>query len=376
MPNAHSHAFQRSFAGLSEFRTSNHDSFWTWRELMYRHLQSLSPDECYIIARQLYSQMLRSGYTSVGEFHYVHNRPDGSSYSDIAAMSHAVIRAATDAGISVCFLPVLYQRGGFDNRPPNEAQRRFCLDSDVFLELCESLDTIWNGHPLVTLGAAFHSLRAVDVNEIARVGEQITRRHPIWPIHIHVAEQTAEVEECLSSTHRRPVELLLERCAVDSRWCLIHATHLTELECEMLTRSQAVVCVCPTTEANLGDGIFSAERFLTSGGRLAIGSDSQIEVDPFAELRLLEYGQRLTQRRRAVLCDQQQSCGEYLYRRAATGGAQALGLPTGQLSRCQRADLIVVEADSAPIQHLFDRLAFAQPHPAISRVMVLGRWAV
>ena len=314
IPNVHSHAFQWTFAGLSEFRTGQRDSFWSWREQMYQSVERLTPEEYYHRACRLYRIMLAAGYTEVGEFHYIHNQPDGQPYPKLEILADQLVQAAVDTGIAICMIPVLYQRGGFDGRPLTGSQQRFQLSTDQLQALSSHLQSHWGAHPRFRLGLAFHSLRAVDPDTIGPVIEALTPAlGAAGPIHIHVAEQTAEVVECQSCYGKRPVELLLDTAAVDARWCLIHATHMTENETSRLAESGAVVGLCPTTEANLGDGLFAAAEFLEAGGRIAIGSDSHVAVNPFAELRLLEYGQRLTTHRRAVLCDEQRSCGDRLF---------------------------------------------------------------
>ena len=325
LTNVHSHAFQHAFAGHSEYRTNEHDSFWTWRSLMYQFVESLTPDQVFEIAKTLYRRMKQAGYCSVGEFHYLLHRPDGKPFDNINAMADALINAAIDCELDICMLPVLYQRGGFDDRPLVGGQTRFGSSTDLYLEMLTKLKTDWGGHPRVRLGVALHSLRAVSIKNATDVIEQVETILPECPIHIHVAEQTKEVEDCVQANGKRPVQLLLDSMPVDKRWCLIHATHLTDSECQRIAKSQAVVGVCPTTEANLGDGIFRSEDYLQQGGALAIGSDSHITVDPYEELRWLEYAQRLIQHRRAVLCTNDQSCGSLLYQWACRGGDQVTG---------------------------------------------------
>ena len=378
MTNVHSHAFQWTFAGKSEFRTQARDSFWTWREQMYASLSGLDVEGYYQSARCLYSIMVKRGYTSVGEFHYVHHDVAGRSHRPVMAMADALVRAATDVGMAICILPVLYQRGGFDNRPLTGAQQRFELTDDAFVEILAELQQEWASHANVNVGLAFHSLRAVDPEKIARVVERCDQQ-VAGPVHIHVAEQVAEVDDCLAEHGKRPVELLFELADVDSRWCLIHATHLNEAEIVSIARSGAVVGLCPTTEANLGDGIFPAEAYLALGGRFAVGSDSHIAIDPFSELRLMEYGQRLSNRRRAILCDDHSSCGTKLYAAAASAGAQALGFETGRLAQGKRADLVVLDSNHPLIQssdenHWMDRVVFGEYGSPVLRTMINGQW--
>ena len=347
--NVHSHAFQRAMAGLTEFRSSENDSFWTWRNLMYQFLSRLSPEDCRTIARQLFIEMLRSGFTTVGEFHYVHCRPDGEHYDPETLMADAVVEAAIETGINVCMMPVLYQRGGFDGRPLTKAQGRFSLSVKDYLQLNDRLHQKWKDHPNVSFGIAIHSLRAVDMQAIKAVIQETRKFHPGVPVHIHVAEQQQEVDDCVSMTGKRPVEFLLDEILeMDSsaeRWCLIHATHLSASECERLACSPATVGLCPTTEANLGDGIFPTESFLKSGGNFSIGTDSHISVDPFSDLRLIEYGQRLSQNRRAVMSTSDQSTGRLLCSECWSGGAKALNVDAGALAIGRRADLVVLDED-------------------------------
>ena len=267
MPNVHSHAFQRAFAGLSEFRTADNDSFWTCRKLMYDFLLKLSPEDIYIIARQLYVEMLLAGYTWVGEFHYVHNDIQGNHYACLSELSDAVIRAANDVGIGICMLPVLYQRGGFDDQPLSKGQQRFQLGNEDFLKLIENLSSHKSDN--FNLGIALHSLRAVCVDSAKHVIDNIPDD---FKIHVHLAEQTKEIDDCLAKHSKRSVQFLLDHFDVDQRWCLIHATHLDDAEVSGIAKSGAVVGLCPTTEANLGDGIFRAKDYLDAGGKISIGS--------------------------------------------------------------------------------------------------------
>jgi len=349
--NVHSHAFQRAFAGMTEYKTSDRDSFWTWRQQMYHFLETLGPDQVYQIARQLYREMLDAGYSAVGEFHYLHHDPQGRRYADIAEMSHALIRAAVDVGMQICLLPVLYQRGGFEDSELRGGQRRFPLTETQLFELYDGLHRHWAGQPQVDWGLAFHSLRAVETGVLQRVTDEFKRRFPQRPLHIHIAEQLVEVEQCLATHGARPVELLNETVALDESWCLIHATHLSRREVEIVARSGATVGVCPTTEANLGDGIFRGEEYLLQhAGALAIGSDSHVAIDPFGELRLLEYGQRLKERRRVVLCETGVSNGQLLCQRAWQGGNRALAVDSSRLAVGCPANFLLLK-DHSPTHH-------------------------
>lgn len=360
--NVHSHAFQRAFAGLSEYRTSGRDSFWTWRELMYRFLETLTPEDVYRIGLRLYGEMRAAGYSQVGEFHYLLHQPGGTPYSHINEMADALIRAATESGIGICMLPVLYQRGGFDDAVLQGGQLRFGSSTDLYLNMLERLRDDWRDQPGVTIGVALHSLRAVSLEAAGEVLQAVDRILPGCPVHVHVAEQTAEVDDCVAATGKRPVRLLLDSLDVNSRWCLIHATHMTDDECRDVAARGAVVGVCPTTEANLGDGIFAARRFLDAGGRLAVGSDSHIAINPWEELRLLEYGQRLSGRSRAVLCRDDDSCGNLLYQWTGQGGCQATGQAIFGLQPGGAARLLLVDPgrffQAIPDPRILDYLVF------------------
>ncbi|EIL92811.1 formimidoylglutamate deiminase [Rhodanobacter spathiphylli] len=378
MPNLHSHAFQRAMAGLAERRSKAEDSFWSWRETMYAFAAAITPEQLKAIASQLYVEMLKSGYTRVCEFHYLHHQPDGTPYAQPAAMSLALIEAAREAGIGLTLLPVLYMSGGFDGRALSARQRRFGHSVDGYLRLLESLRA--HEDDAVRVGIALHSLRAVPEQALAEVLASPLAR--TGPIHIHIAEQIGEVQDCLATRGARPVEWLFEHADVDERWCLVHATHLTEAETAQLARSGAVAGLCPTTEANLGDGLFPLADFLDAGGTLGVGSDSHISISPVEELRWLEYGQRLATRHRNIAARQQgDSVGETLWRAALAGGARASGAPVGELRAGARADLIVLD-DASPLlaardtRSLIDSFLFSGNTPLVRDVMVGGRWQV
>lgn len=321
IPNLHSHAFQRAMAGLAERQTHPEDSFWTWRETMYRFASRMTPDSTYAVAAQLYAEMLEAGYTTVCEFHYLHHAPDGKPYDDPAAMSHALIAAARDTGIRMTLLPVLYMTGGFDGRELSARQQRFGHDVEAFLRLLQTLRAGEND--LLRIGCAFHSLRAVPEAAMRQV---LTALPVDAPVHIHIAEQIGEVQDCLSLRGARPVEWLQQNFEVDSRWTLVHATHLTPVETKQLAASGATVAICPTTEANLGDGLFPLRAYLDAGGAWGIGSDSHISVSPVEELRWLEYGQRLVTRHRNIAVGpESSSVGETLLRGALASGRAATG---------------------------------------------------
>ena len=355
--NVHSHGFQRGMAGLSERRGRADDDFWSWREVMYRFLDRLSPDDIATISAQAYVEMLESGFTRVGEFHYLHNAPDGARYADPAETTGAIVAAAEASGIGLTLLPVFYAHADFGGTPPVPGQRRFVSDLDGFARLVEASRAKLPAD--AAIGIAPHSLRAVTPAELAAI-------LPLTdgPIHIHAAEQLREVEACLAWSGARPVQWLLDHAPVDRRWCLIHATHLTDSECDRLAASGAVAGLCPVTEANLGDGIFPAVRYLAAGGRFGVGTDSNILIDAASELRALEASQRLAHRRRALLADDAQpSVGETLFGAALDGGAQALGVGTG-IAPGAPADLVSLALDhpsfaGASSATLLDRWVFA-----------------
>jgi formiminoglutamate deiminase len=315
LANLHSHAFQRAMAGLTERRGGESDSFWTWREQMYRFVERLTPDDLEAIAALAYMEMLEAGFTWVAEFHYLHHQPDGRPYDDIAEMSQRIVAAAADVGIGLTLLPVFYRQGGFGGRPPSDAQRRFLNDRDSYARILETKV------PGGRIGIAPHSLRAVTLDDLAWAAATWRGR----PAHIHVSEQTREVEDCLAAHGRRPIDLLMDTVEVDAHWCLVHATHADAGERARIARAQAVVGLCPVTEANLGDGLFDAPDFLARGGRFGVGSDSNVRISAADELRTLEYGQRLIHRRRNMLGTANQSTGQRLFDAAHGGGWQAVG---------------------------------------------------
>jgi len=381
MPNLHGHAFQRAMAGLAERLAPGEASFWTWREVMYRFLERIGPDELRAIAAQLYVEMLEAGYTAVGEFHYLHHQPDGRPYADPAALSWAILEARAASGIGLTHLPALYMAGGF-GRPAEAGQRRFVCDLERFAALLEALAPRCAGEPDLRLGVAPHSLRAVPDDALRQVVALADAIDPEAPIHIHVAEQAKEVRDCLEWCGDRPVARLLDTVEIGPRWCLIHATHMDERETEALAQSGAVAGLCPTTEANLGDGLFNLGGFLVAGGRFGIGSDSHVSISPIEELRWLEYGQRLSSLRRVVAASEDQpQCGARLWQAALAGGAQALGRRIGRLAPGYRADLIRID-DQHPIlagrrgDILLDSLVFSGNANPVRDVMVGGRWLV
>ncbi|MEE8276450.1 MAG: formimidoylglutamate deiminase [Alphaproteobacteria bacterium] len=380
MADLHSHAFQRAMAGLAE--GAGADNFWTWRELMYGFLAHLTPDDLHAIAAQLCVELLKQGYTCLGEFHYLHNAPDGAPYEDRAEMSVQVIEAARAAGIAITHLPVLYAFGGFGAAPMEDRQRRFAAGADAVLAIVDSLRHRYADDPDVGVGLAPHSLRAVAPALLAEAVAALHGGDPHAPVHIHIAEQTREVEECVDWSGARPVEWLLDNAGVDGRWCLVHATHMEGAETRRLAASGAVAGLCPTTEANLGDGFFPLADSLAAGGRFGVGSDANVSVSPVEELRWLEYGQRLTHRRRGVAATGDgPSIGATLWRAAAEGGARALARPAGALARGRRADLVVLDGGHVNLadRHgdaILDALVFAGNDCLVADVMVGGRWVI
>lgn len=349
MPNLHSHAFQRAFAGLTEYRGQNpdgaQDSFWSWRTLMYRFANRITPDQLEAIATWLYLEMLQAGYTSVCEFHYVHHAEDGTPYADDATLAQCLLRAAKKTGIGLTLLPVLYQTSGFGGTAPVEGQRRFIRSTDNMLRLLERLKPLCDAQG-ARLGLAPHSLRAAPPETLHEVLAGLNAIDATSPVHIHIAEQTGEVDACLAWCGQRPVEWLLDHAPVDARWCLVHATHMTPQEYLRAAASGAVAGICPSTEANLGDGIFDMPLWLQHGGAWGIGSDSHATVNAAEELLLLEYGQRLQRRSRNVLASATQTqVATAMTLQAVVGGAQASGRAVGGLAVGQQADLVELDAE-------------------------------
>lgn len=382
MANIHSHAFQRSMAGLAERAIGNKDTFWSWRETMYRFLRTLEPEDMEALAAQVYVDMLKGGYTTVGEFHYVHHQQDGTPYHERSVLSQSIIRAALDTGIAITHMPTLYAYGGFGEMPAADGQKRFLNDVDGIMRIIEEIYGQYGTAHQVTLGFAHHSLRAVSPEMLLEGTHALRQFLPDAPIHIHVAEQIAEVESCLDWSGKRPVEWLLDSGIVDDKWCLIHATHIDDSEINRLAQLGAVVGLCPTTEANLGDGIFPMRSFFEANGRFAIGTDSQITLNIFDELRWLEYVQRLVYRERTIIRQHDMpSVGATLYDHALKGGRRALGRETGCIDIGYRADFLVLD-DQLPFMtgkirdHLLDAAIFAANENPIRDVMAGGRWVV
>ena len=378
LPNLHSHGFQRGMAGLAERRGPTADSFWTWREVMYHFLQRLSPDDVEAITAFAYMEMLEAGFTTVGEFHYLHHDVDGRPYANLGETAERIAAASAQTRIGLTLLPSFYAYGGFGGAPPVAGQRRFINDPDRFLDLVQRARATVATLPEGRVGIAPHSLRAVTPATL----RAICRATPDGPIHIHAAEQLREVEECVAALGRRPVEWLLENAALDSRWCVIHATHTTPGEIAALAASQAMVALCPLTEASLGDGLFDGAAYLAAGGRFGIGTDSNIQIDAAAELRQLEYGQRLARRARNVMTlVEGEATGRRLYATALAAGAQALQRPIGALAVGSRADIVLLDDDHPDLtardgDHWLDAWIFVAGRSAVKTVLVGGTTVV
>ena len=377
MPNLHSHAFQRAMAGLAEVSGAGEDSFWTWREEMYRTVGAVSPEDVEAIATKLYVDMLKGGYGAVAEFHYLHHDSNGAPFADPAEMSKRILSAKRRSGIGLTLLPVFYAHANFGGISPAPGQRRFLHSLDAFQALMAALPQACAAAG-ASLGTAFHSLRAATIEEMRTLLPLL----PPGPIHIHVAEQQKEVDDCLAWSGRRPLTYLFDEMPVDARWCLIHATHADEGEVARLAASGAVAGLCPATEANLGDGIFPGVAYQAQGGRLGIGTDSHVATGVAEELRLLEYGQRLRdQRRNRLNGGPHRSAGRTLYDQALAGGAQALGQPIGAIAPGKLASLTVLDGREAFIaaargDATLDRWLFALGDKAVRDVMVAGQWVI
>jgi len=377
MPNLHSHAFQRALAGRTGRASAEGDSFWTWRQAMYAFLDRVDADAFEAIAAQAYVEMLKAGYTAVAEFHYVHHDPQGRPYADPAELARRVVAAAGAAGIALTLLPVFYAHSDFGGAAPTAGQRRFLHTPDSYARQFEVLarDAAAAGYGL---GVAPHSLRAVTPDELAAVIALAPRGAPI---HVHAAEQAREVADCVAWSGAHPVEWLLGHAGVDARWCVVHATHMTAGETRGLAASRAVAGLAPTTEADLGDGTFPARDFLDVGGAFGVGSDSNTLIDPFAELRQLEWSQRLARLKRNVLGTRELPVGQSLHTRAARGGAQALGRAAGAIAPGCSADFVVLDGNDPALggqdpDTLLDAAIFGPCRKPVRDVMVGGRWVV
>jgi formimidoylglutamate deiminase len=377
LPNVHCHAFQRGMAGLAERRGPRRDSFWTWRELMYRFLAVMTPDDVQTITAFAYMEMLESGFTCVGEFHYLHHDVDGRPFSDLGEMAARIAAAARETGIGLTLLPSFYAYGGFGAAEPGNGQKRFLNDPERFSRLVARTRAIVAELPHCQLGVAPHSLRAVTPHALRAVAAL----QPEGPIHIHAAEQVREVDACIQSLGAPPVQWLLDNFAIDRRWCLVHCTHMTADETHRLAASGAAAGLCPTTEANLGDGIFNASTYLDAGGVCGVGTDSNVQIDAAAELRQLEYSQRLLHQSRNVLTQQEgESTGHRLYMTALAGGAQALAQPIGAIEPGRRADLVILDADHPDLaggpDHWLDAFLFVGGRRLIRTVIAGGEIVV
>ena len=370
--NVHSHAFQRGFAGLAEYKPAGQSDFWSWRQAMYAFSSKMTPCHLQAIAAELYLECLMAGYSHIGEFHYLHN----AHIDQQGEMVQALFNAADEVGIGLT-LCAYRQTAGFDGKALSKEQQAYCLSIEAMQTLRkEAVSRLGGKHKL---GHCFHSLRAVPEDFIQEALGGVAAGEPI---HIHIAEQSLEVEECLAATGKRPVEWLLDTVDTNENWCLVHATHMTEAEISALASSKAVVGICPTTEANLGDGIFPLASYMAGGGRIAIGSDSHVCRNPMEELRLLEYSQRLSHKRRTIACsDSSPHVGTTLWMQAAKGGYSALGIKAGEIAEGSRADIIVLDGEhpalvERPDEHIFDSLIFAGGEGAVNHVMVAGEWQV
>lgn len=376
MANLHSHAFQRAMAGLAEWRAAGDDSFWSWREVMYQFLARLQPEDMQAIAAQLYAEMLEAGFTVVGEFHYLHHQPDGTPYKDPSEMAQRLLAAADETGIGQTLLPVCYSHSDFGGKPIADTQKRFHNEPDAFLRLVETCRRK-TANSRTVVGIAPHSLRAVSPEGLKTLLEATAA----GPIHIHIAEQTKEVESCLAWSGKRPVEWLFAQHRVNKRWCLVHATHMQPHETRLLAESGAVAGLCPTTEANLGDGIFDGVSYRQAGGLWGIGSDSHIRIDLAEELRAYEYSQRLRDRKRNQLANKGEATGRALFNAALTGGAQALDQPMGHLSTGQYCDIVALDPGHPLLagrsgDNLLNSWIFAGDKSCVKNVWVSGKQVV
>ncbi len=380
--NLHSHAFQRAMAGLTETRTDHDDDFWSWRELMYQFVSRLTPEQAFTIARHLYIEMLKRGYTAVAEFHYLHNLPDGTPCAPPAEFALQHLEAARAAGIAITLLPSLYMQANFGGTALQPRQQRFRTDPAAILRIAEAVQRAGLSDKELVVGVAPHSLRAVDPAALAELVAGARSLGARTPVHIHAAEQTREVDDCLAWSRKRPVEWLLENTRVDAGWCVVHATHITTAETRALAASGAVVGLCPSTEGNLGDGIFPLLEYRAAGGHFGIGGDSHVSRDPVEELRLLEYVQRLVRRRRNLnVSELSPSVGTTLWLEAAAGGAQALGRAAGRLAPGARADFVVLDGSHPDLSArsgdaITNALVFSGTSDLVRDVAVAGRWVV
>jgi formimidoylglutamate deiminase len=374
MSNLHSHAFQRGMAGLSEIRGASADSFWTWRDLMYRFVGRMTPDDIEAIAAQAYVEMLEAGFTRVGEFHYIHHDVSGALYLNVAELAERIVAATDTSGISLTLLPVFYAHAGFGGRDPDPGQRRFINSIDGFSRLIDASRHLVAGREGGVIGFAPHSLRAVTPDEL----ETLLATGVNGPVHIHIAEQVREVEDCLAWSGQRPLQWLFDHAPIDRRWCLIHATHATSEEIRSIARSGAVAGLCPVTEANLGDGTFNAPDFVGQGGAFGVGTDSNVLIGLTDELRQLEYSQRLVMKARNVVASRETtSTGRALFDGALRGGSQALGIATVGLTEGAFADIASLDADNVMLagragDAILDSWIFGAARPIVDCVWARG----
>ncbi len=380
MVNAHSHAFQRAMAGLAEYHGAGRDTFWTWREVMYRFATAFTPDDQRIVSAQLQIDLLKHGYTSLVEFHYLHNQPDGLPYADVAAMSVATIEAAVESGMGLTHVPTLYMQAGFDGAPLAPRQRRFDTSVESVAKIIAASERARGARPDIALGIGAHSLRAVPASALEDL-LAFRKGMNIAPFHMHIAEQTGEVEDCLANCHQRPVEWLLEHASVDHNWTLVHSTHMNKVETTSLARTGATVALCPTTEGNLGDGIFPLAEYLGQGGRMAIGSDSHVCISPWEELRWLEYVQRLAHGERNIITGTNVSTATSILQHLSASATNVTGRSVGKLEVGARADLVVFD-DTIPQfsgrnpEQIMDTIVFSCNDNPVRHVMVGGRWCI
>ena len=377
MNNLHSHSFQRAMAGLTEARSpQGNDNFWSWRNLMYQFLDVLTPEEIYSITLFSQMEMLQSGYVGVGEFHYLHNQIGGTKYDNIAELSEKVLEASEESGISICLLPVIYERGGCDNRELEGGQLRFHNNIDTFEKLYNQIKVFLSKNENFSLGVAAHSLRAVKNETLNKIIDLTD-----GPIHIHAAEQIKEVEEIKAFYKMPPVEFLIRNFDINKRWCLVHCTHMSELETELLSKSGAVAGLCPVTEANLGDGIFNGFQYNEQKGLYGIGTDSNINISLTEELKTFEYSQRLLNKKRAVISNQKKSTGRKLFDDCLEGGARALQINNGKIQKGFNADLISLpntnnELDGLEDDKILDYWIFASRENDVQKLWNKGKCLV
>ncbi len=376
--NVHSHAFQRALAGRTQRRGPGEDDFWSWRRLLYRFLEGLTPEMIGAITAQAQLEMCEAGYAAVAEFHYLHHAPGGRAYANPAEISERIMEAAQATGIGLSLLPVIYSTGGADGGAPTGVQLRFACDAEKYDLLWRSAaSSLGRGPTDWRIGIAPHSLRAVPRDILA----EVLAAHPKGPVHMHIAEQIAEVEEIESAWSVSPITWLLDHHAVDERWCLVHATHANEAECANLAKSGAVVGLCPITEADLGDGVFPGELFLTAGGRFGVGTDSNVRITLSGELNLLEYSQRLAMRRRNVISRAGESSGKAIFDAVLVGGALALGRRSGAIESGYFADLLTLDATTLELHgldgdELLDGWIFSAQESLVGEVWSAGRQTV